>query len=131
MSDYGDEDYQDIDDNIDIEIETFEEDITEEAPEVIEIKDAVENNVKKNAKRIPNNERSTRPVLTKYERVVVLGMRTREIDLGCRPFVNTTGIKTSYEIALKELEERKIPYIIRRPLPNNFYEEWELQELIY
>lgn len=132
MSDYGDDDFQDIDDaGIELEIDNYEEDATEESSEILEIKEAVETTVKKNAKKIANSDRSTRPVLTKYERVIVLSHRTRELDLGCKPYVSIDNIRTTYEIALRELEERKIPYIIRRHLPNNYYEDWEIQELIY
>ena len=133
MSDYGDEDFQDIDDaGLEVEIDNFEdEEATEEASEVVDIKDAVENTVKKNAKKIQNSDRSTRPVLTKYERVIVLSHRTRELDLGCKPFTDIGVLKNTYDIALKELEERKIPYIVRRHMPNNYYEDWELNELIY
>ena len=33
------------------------------------------------------------------------------------------------KIAEKELREKKIPFIIRRYLPNNSYEDWKLDEL--
>jgi DNA-directed RNA polymerase subunit K/omega len=41
----------------------------------------------------------------------------------------TTNIIDGYLIALKELEEKKIPVIIRRPLPNNTSEYWHLKDL--
>ena len=34
-----------------------------------------------------------------------------------------------YLIALKEFEEKKIPYIIKRPLPNGGCEYWKLSDL--
>jgi len=35
---------------------------------------------------------------------------------------------TAIQIAERELLERKIPFKIRRYLPNNGYEEWELND---
>jgi DNA-directed RNA polymerase subunit K/omega len=61
----------------------------------------------------------TLPLLTKYERTRVLGQRAKQINDGAMPFVKVPeGVIDGYLIALKELEEKKIPFIIRRPLPN-------------
>jgi DNA-directed RNA polymerase I, II, and III subunit RPABC2 len=35
------------------------------------------------------------------------------------------------KIAEKELVEKKIPFIIRRYLPDNSYEDWRVDELIF
>ena len=37
----------------------------------------------------------------------------------------------SLKIAENELKEKKIPFIIRRYLPNGDFEDWELNELIF
>lgn len=34
------------------------------------------------------------------------------------------------EIARKELQERKIPIVVRRYLPNGSFEDWNIDELI-
>ena len=39
------------------------------------------------------------------------------------------GVIDGYLIALKELEEKKIPFIIRRLLPNRGSEYWHLEDL--
>jgi len=36
-----------------------------------------------------------------------------------------------YKLAERELNERKIPFIIRRYLPDGSYEDWKLSELTY
>lgn len=36
---------------------------------------------------------------------------------------------TPIQIAERELLEKKIPFKIRRHLPNNGYEEWDLKDL--
>ena len=36
-----------------------------------------------------------------------------------------------YQIAERELAERKIPFIVRRYLPDRTYEDWKISELTY
>ena len=72
----------------------------------------------------------TIPILTKYERARILGQRAKQIDSGAKPFVHIDKtINDGYLIATKELEEKKIPFIIRRPLPNGGSEYWKVQDL--
>jgi hypothetical protein len=37
---------------------------------------------------------------------------------------------SSLQIAMKELREKKIPFIIRRYLPDGSFEDWRIQDLI-
>jgi DNA-directed RNA polymerase I, II, and III subunit RPABC2 len=72
----------------------------------------------------------TLPFLTKYEKARVIGERAKQIDAGSQPFVEVdTNILDGYLIALKELDEKKLPFIIKRPLPNGGCEYWKLQDL--
>ena len=72
----------------------------------------------------------TLPILTKYEKTRVLGQRAKQINDGAMPFIKVPeGVIDGYLIALKELEEKKIPFIIRRPLPNRGSEYWHLEDL--
>ena len=72
----------------------------------------------------------TLPYLTKYERARVLGIRTKQIQRGSQIFIETKdNIIDGYIIACKELEEKKIPFIIQRPLPNGICEYWKLSDL--
>lgn len=72
----------------------------------------------------------TIPFLTKYEKTRVLGQRAKQIENGARPFVNVPeNIIDSYVIAELELKEKKIPFIIRRPLPTGACEYWHLRDL--
>ena len=72
----------------------------------------------------------TLPFLTKYERARVLGERAKQLNSGAKPFVNVDeSVIDGYLIAMKELEEKKIPFIIRRPLPNGASEYWKLKDL--
>ena len=72
----------------------------------------------------------TIPILTKYEKTRILGERTKQINNGSKPFVEVQNdIIDGYLIACKELEEKKMPFIIRRPLPSGGSEYWHLKDL--
>ena len=72
----------------------------------------------------------TIPFLTKYEKARVLGQRAKQIECGSKPFVKITeNIIDGYIIAELELQQKKIPFIIRRPLPNGACEYWNLRDL--
>lgn len=42
----------------------------------------------------------------------------------------TDGTLCMLQIAMKELREKKIPFTIRRYLPDQSFEDWSLKELI-
>jgi DNA-directed RNA polymerase I, II, and III subunit RPABC2 len=72
----------------------------------------------------------TLPMMTKYEKTRILGQRAKQINDGATPFVKVPeGVIDGYLIAMKELEEKKIPFIIRRPLPNRGSEYWMVEDL--
>lgn len=72
----------------------------------------------------------TLPFLSKYERTRVLGERAKQINDGAKAFVEIDpGVIDGYLIALAELEQKKIPFIIRRPLSNGASEYWKLRDL--
>ena len=72
----------------------------------------------------------TQPFLTKYEKARILGIRCKQINNGSQIFVAINDkIIDGYNIALKELEEKKIPFIIQRPLPNGVCEYWKVSDL--
>ena len=72
----------------------------------------------------------TIPILTKYEKTRVLGQRAKQIENGHAPFVRVAdNVFDSSIIAIQELEQKKIPFIIRRPLPSGASEYWHLRDL--
>ena len=72
----------------------------------------------------------TIPYLTKYEKARILGQRAKQIENGSRPLVNVPeNIIDSYIIADLELKEKKIPFILRRPIPCGASEYWNLKDL--
>jgi DNA-directed RNA polymerase subunit K/omega len=72
----------------------------------------------------------TIPYLTKYEKARILGQRSKQIETGAKPFVKVPdNIIDSYVIAELELREKKIPFIIKRPIPGGAFEYWNLKDL--
>jgi DNA-directed RNA polymerase I, II, and III subunit RPABC2 len=72
----------------------------------------------------------TIPYLTKYERTRILGQRAKQIECGAKPFVSVPDtIIDGFVIAEMELKQKKIPFIIRRPLPNGASEYWNVKDL--
>ncbi len=72
----------------------------------------------------------TIPFLTKFEKSRILGQRAKQLDSGAQSFVSIDkGVIDGYVIALKELEQKVIPFIIKRPLPNGGFEYWKVSDL--
>lgn len=72
----------------------------------------------------------TLPILTRYEKARVLGERARQINAGASPMIEVDPtLIDGYLIALKELEQKRIPFIIQRPLPNGTSEYWRVSDL--
>ncbi|KAJ5526632.1 DNA-directed RNA polymerase I II and III subunit [Penicillium tannophilum] len=81
-------------------------------------------------KKVPNDQRTTTPYLTKYERARVLGTRALQISMNAPVLVDLEGETDPLQIALKELNQKKIPLIVRRYLPDGWYEDWTCEELL-
>lgn len=78
----------------------------------------------------PSNN-SSMNVLTKFEKTKIIGTRMEQIARGATPYVNTKGLNNIKAIVMKEFEEKKIPFIITRHLPNGRNEYWKLKDLLY
>lgn len=77
-------------------------------------------------------EKITTRFLTKYEKARIIGARALQISKNAPVMVEIEpGEWDPIKIAEKELIERKIPFIIRRYLPDNSYEDWRVDELIF
>ena len=93
--------------------------------------------IKMMSKVIRNNDNiivdpyhKTLPYLTKYEKTRILGQRSKQIESGAQPLVKIPeNVIDSYIIAELELAQRKIPFIVKRPLPNGAFEYWNLKDL--
>ena len=98
-----------------------------EHPEVNPVfrKDVIEN---------VKEKRITREYFTKYEYTTLVATRAQQLADGAKSLVELVGIKTSdpmfvWNVAKREVEQRKLPFVIRRQLPNGTAEFWSAQEL--
>jgi DNA-directed RNA polymerase subunit K/omega len=72
----------------------------------------------------------TIPFLTKYERARILGQRAKQINMGAQSFIKIPdNVIDGIIIAELELKQKKIPFIIKRPLPNGACEYWNVNDL--
>lgn len=73
----------------------------------------------------------TRNVLTRYEKTKIIGMRLEQIARGAKPYVNVPKEMTNIrDIVLMELEQKKIPFMIARNLPNGTKEYWRIDDMM-
>jgi len=73
----------------------------------------------------------TYPFLTNFERTKIIGLRANQISRGSVPFVSVPKHITDVrDIARLELEQKRLPYIVKRPLPNGTFEYWRLSDLL-
>jgi DNA-directed RNA polymerase I, II, and III subunit RPABC2 len=73
----------------------------------------------------------TYPFLTLYERTKVLSLRASQLARGCPPFIDVPEYLTDvYEVAKAELEAKRLPYILKRPLPDGTYEYWRIADMM-
>ena len=90
-----------------------------------------ERDTDRQAREIPKDQRKTDSQMTHYERIRILGVRSKQIAMGAKVMVkydnNTLG---AVELAKYELNKKTTPLIIKRPLPDNTYELWEVSELM-
>ena len=90
-----------------------------EKHEVVEIQNAV------------NTISSGRLTLTRFEKARIMGSRALQLSLGAPPFIDfSKNTTTSLEIAMEELQQRVIPIVIRRTLPNGDYQNIPIEQFV-
>lgn len=72
----------------------------------------------------------TTPKLNKYEKTKIISERSQQIANGSLSYLkNPETYNNVQEIAFEELKQKKIPFIIERPIPNGV-EYWKLEDCI-
>ena len=96
----------------------------------IKVKETMFLNLSYNEK-IDNSD--VQKALLEYEKTKVLSERAHQIENGAVLYIQKDNSLTqAYQIALEEFKQKKIPFIICRPLPNaGGYEYWKLNDLLY
>jgi DNA-directed RNA polymerase subunit K/omega len=68
--------------------------------------------------------------LTKYEKAKILGQRAKQIESGSLPMIKIPEtLIDCHIIAEMELKQKKIPFIIKRPIPGGCVEYWKVSDL--
>ena len=134
--DDDDDDEEDEDENY---LQKFDEDmngklITDYHPELkvhnYDEVDALSRIVRDENGNIADPFHKTLPFITRYEKARILGERAKQLNSGARAMVDIDPtVMDGYLIALKEFEEKKIPFIIKRPLPNGGCEYWRFSDM--
>jgi DNA-directed RNA polymerase I, II, and III subunit RPABC2 len=79
-----------------------------------------------------DKKRKTTPQLTKYEKTKILGIRAQQLLSGMPALIKVPkDVNNVRKIAELELKQRKIPFIIKRPLPNKGCEYIKIEDLEY
>lgn len=78
---------------------------------------------------VASADRITKPIMTKYERVRVLGERRKQLAQGAKPMIKEYDGLDPQHIANMELKLGVIPFIIVRILPDGKKEQWKISEL--
>jgi DNA-directed RNA polymerase I, II, and III subunit RPABC2 len=79
----------------------------------------------------PNNNKTSN-ILTKYEKVKIIGIRAEQLQRGAPPYVEIDEAKPfdARAIAKQELRANKIPFMISRKLPDGKIEYWRLDDML-
>lgn len=103
---------------VDIELDAAGEDTFEDdEPETNDIK------------YVKPEDRITKPYLYEFERVRLLGERAKQISMGAKPMIKNIDKLDPKSIARLEIENKVIPLMILRELPDGRIEKWKIGEL--
>jgi DNA-directed RNA polymerase I, II, and III subunit RPABC2 len=78
-----------------------------------------------------DSKHSTYPFMTQYEKTKCISFRASQLEHGAAPYIVVPeGVTDAYQIAKMELEAKRLPYIIKRTLPDGTFEVWRLSDLV-
>lgn len=85
--------------------------------------------VVKKKKVIVDDMHKTLPILTRFEKARILGLRAKQLNDGSEPLYEVPpNIINSFDIAEEELNRKLLPFIIKRPI-GDYCEYWKLSDL--
>lgn len=82
--------------------------------------------------RYDPTKNKTKNILTKYEKVKIIGVRIEQLQRGAQPniLIDISKPFDPREIAHEELRQNKIPMMVCRRLPDGTKEYWRLDDMI-
>jgi DNA-directed RNA polymerase subunit K/omega len=78
------------------------------------------------------SKNTTVPIMTRFERAKVLGMRTEQLARGAEPMIDVGDWngRSPSDVAEEELAARATPFVLVRPMPNGKRELWRIRDLV-
>ena len=67
------------------------------------------------------------PLLSKYERARLIGIRKQQLSTGSAPCVKGS-FSSIDEIVEEELKQKTLPLMIRREIANGEFEDWRIED---
>lgn len=77
---------------------------------------------------INNNDKITKPYISKFERVRMISDRTSQLARGAKSMLKNVKGMNPEDVALLELKNKVIPLIVERKLPDGSVEKWKVSE---
>lgn len=114
-----DDDFDDEGDDVDVIEDENEEEKQQEG----------DGGQRRGIRKVPDKDRITSRFMTKYERARILGSRALQISKNAPLMVDPGEESDPYKLSEMELDKRKVPFIVRRYLPDGSYEDWKVSEL--
>ena len=99
--------------------------------ESLNIFDSIENieSVDQTYTNYYSNFKKTQPIITKFEKAKIIGIRAQMIADGSEPLIEINNLKNAIEIAEEEYKQKKIPLLITRNI-NGIKEYWRLDDFL-
>jgi len=80
-----------------------------------------------------SKDKISKPIMTIYEFDKIIGMRTQQLSSGGKSYIkdikNISSNMELRQVALQELIQGKLPYIIERNMPNKKKEYYRVKDL--
>ena len=109
--------------NKDLELELNQEEYDDTNNDIIH-----QNDYREIIKTYNPNNNKTSSLLTVYEATLIVGKRATQISLGAEPLIKYEITETPENIAIRELLNKKTPFIIKRRI-NNITEYWKIEDM--
>lgn len=79
----------------------------------------------------PSNNK-TKNILSKFEKVKVIGLRSEQLQRGAQPYIKLEPNQpfNPRDVAMQELKEHKLPFMLRRQLPDGTIEYFRLDDMV-
>ena len=78
------------------------------------------------------SKNTTRPILSKYEKAKIVGLRLQQIARGAETMVDVKLLTnpSARDVVMAELDQKLLPFIVVRTLPNGVKEHWRVKDMI-